>query len=158
MEDRSFIIARSAQDSIDCLEDVAEKVESELSGFRTAGPYLAAGNIFTSPKQATSPGQIRDANRDGLERLRSEPILARVVYEDQDGNPGEIFIAPSAPPAGTGWKIASLNAAAGSIASRRPGSECTLKIDGKDKEVLIKSVTKIYPRRMQGRHFDGRPW
>lgn len=150
MEDRSVIIAKSAQDSIDCLEDVAEKVESELSGFRTAGPYLASGNIFTSPKQATSPGQIREANKGDLERLRSEPILARVEYEDEDGNHGEIFIAPSAPPAGTGWKIASLNAAVGSIASRRPGSEFTLKIGGKDHEVLIKSVTKIYPRRKLG--------
>ncbi|MDX8326121.1 ATP-binding domain-containing protein [Agrobacterium tumefaciens] len=150
MEDRSVIIAKSAQDSIDCLEDVAEKVESELSGFRTAGPYLASGNIFTSPKQATAPGQIREANKGDLERLRSEPILARVEYEDEDGNPGEIFIAPSAPPAGTGWKIASLNAAVGSIASRRPGSEFTLKIGGKDHDVLIKSVTKIYPRRKQG--------
>lgn len=150
MEDRNEIIAKSAHDSIDCLEVVAEKVESELSGFRSASPYLASGNIFTSPKQGTSLGEIRAANKGDLERLRSEPILARVEYEDEDGNPGAIFIAPAAAPAGTGWKIASLNAEAGRIASRRPGTEFSLKVGGREQDVLIKSVTKIYPRRKQG--------
>nr|CAD6420426.1 hypothetical protein REQ54_02097 [Rhizobium sp. Q54] len=154
MDKAEPIIKNAAKTSLEVMQKVADRAEIEL-GSAVSGSlaYIANPNTFTSPNQIAESSRISRENAESLSRLKKEPLLARVDYEDEDGNPGEIFIAPSAAPAGLGGiRIASHNTAAASIASRKPGTEYTLKIKGREQDVLITAVTKLYPRK------DAKDW
>lgn len=132
------------------MEKIASKVEAEaeIPTLETAGQF-AAGNSFTTPSQIEKHAKIRREVAASLGRLRKTPILARVDFEDEDGKADAIFIAPVAPPAGLGGlRVASLNSPVGSIASKKPGAEYTLNIGGREHDVQITAVTKLYPEKL----------
>lgn len=131
------------------MRKIAGKVEAEADApIPEAVGQFAAVNSFTTPNQVDEYAKVRRETAVSLGRLRKEPLLARVDFEDEDGKPDAIFIAPVAPPAGLGGpRVASLNSPVGSIASKKPGAEYTLKIGGREHDVLITAVTKLYPEK-----------
>lgn len=131
------------------MQKIAGKVEAEPeASIPEAGGQFAVVHAFNTPNQVKEYAKVRRETTASLERLRKEPILARVDFEDEDGKRDAIFIAPVAPPAGLGGpRVASLNSPVGSIASKKPGAEYTLKVDGREHDVLITAVTKLYPEK-----------
>lgn len=149
MEESKPIIENAARTSLDCMEKIAGKVEAEaeVPTLEAAGQF-ATVNSFTTPNQVKEYAKVRSETTASLGRLRKEPLLARVDFEDEDGKPDAIFIAPVAPPAGLGGpRVASLNSPVGSIASKKPGAGYTVKIGGREHDVLITAVTKLYPEK-----------
>lgn len=149
MEESRPIIENAARTSLDCMQKIASKVEAEAeASIPEAVGQFAVVNSFTTPNQVEEYAKVRRETTASLGRLRKEPLLARVDFEDEDGKPDAIFIAPVAPPAGLGRpRVASLNSPVGSIASKKPGAEYTLKIGGREHDVLITAVTKLYPEK-----------
>lgn len=151
MDEVGSIIENAAKTSLDCMQKIAEKVAVEAEVERPsadAAGQFAYVNSATTPNQVKEYAKVRRESTAALGRLRKEPLLARVDFEDEDGKPDAIFIAPVAAPAGLGGpRVASLNSPVGSIASKTPGSEYTLKIGGREHDVLITAVTKLYPEK-----------
>lgn len=149
MEETRPIIENAARTSLECMEKIAGRVEAESEApLPETGGQFAVGNDFNAPKRVEEYAKVRREAAASLGRLSKEPLLARVDFEDEDGNPDAIFIAPVAPPAGLGGpRVASLNSPVGSIASKKPGAEYTLKIDGREQDVLITAVTKLFPEK-----------
>ncbi|MGO7053251.1 ATP-binding domain-containing protein [Rhizobium ruizarguesonis] len=147
MDENGVVIENAARTSLDCMEKIARKVDAEAEPPLTeAAGQFAYVNSVTAPNQVQEYAKVRRETAASLGRLRTEPLLARVDFEDEDGRPDAIFIAPSAPPGGLGpLRVASLNSPVGSIASRMPGAEYTVKIGGREQNVLITAVTKLYP-------------
>ncbi|PDT12932.1 ATP-binding domain-containing protein [Rhizobium sp. M1] len=149
MEERESFIENAARTSLDCMQRIAVKVEAELeASISEPGGQFAVGNSFNTPRQVEEYAKVRHEAAASLVRLRKEPLLARVDFEDEDGDPGAIFIAPAVAPAGLGGpRVASLNSPVGSIASRKPGGRYPLRINGREHDVLITAVTKLYPEK-----------
>src|SRR5436853_4142719 len=82
-----------AVDSLDIFERVADAAKRELSATHVTGPnVLASINTMTSGSAISRMGEINQANRDSCRILVSEPSIARIVVEDEEGEQRTYYI------------------------------------------------------------------
>lgn len=135
-------IGKISRNAIDCIEKVAEKAEEELRDRRCAGAAaLITVHTLNHGAPVNSVRAISDAGKLALERLRGQPVVARVEYMDDDGETETIFVTRGTPIVVPGFKIASYNSPKAKIAAVRAG-----KIYG-PAEVLVESSTKLFPKK-----------
>ncbi|MEJ6780936.1 ATP-binding domain-containing protein [Aminobacter sp. Piv2-1] len=135
-------IEQISRNAIDCIEGVAQKAEEELRDHRRAGAAtLTTVHTLNHYAPVNSLGAISDAERQALERLRAQPVIARVEYTNDDGKTETIFVTRSTPIVVPGFKIASYNSPVGKIAAVAAGGTY-----GPD-DVVVESSTKLFPKK-----------
>ena len=88
-----------ADDSLTCIEKVAESAEAALRGPRGGSPSSFTNvNTFMRPDQVRKVIAIRENERNNLHELLRQPVIARVGYVDEDGNADTLFITRTTPP------------------------------------------------------------
>ncbi|HEV2554077.1 MAG TPA: ATP-binding domain-containing protein [Bosea sp. (in: a-proteobacteria)] len=134
-------IEQISKDAIDCIEEVAKKAEEALLHHRRAGAgVLATVHTLNHFAPVNSIGAISDAERLALDRLRAQPVVARVEYTSSDGKAEVIFVTRGTPIAVPGFRIASYNSRLGKIAAIAAGE--TYDPD----DFVVESSTKLFPK------------
>lgn len=140
-------LENAAKDILSTIETVANQAESQLETFRPAGPSaLAAINTFTGGDAVNNLERASTAARDSAYILKDEPVIARVVTEDEDGKRKTYYICRTTPISAVG-NLASYKSAIGRLASLGAGSDFTLA-DGKSVEIIERF--QLFPKRPTG--------
>lgn len=156
------------------LDEVAKRARTKLGGSASArqSQALIVGNTMLDGVGALrNLAAIRSQDRENLERLEREPIVARVVVRWEDEEPAReetIYIA-RASVAGMGsavldGKLASHLSTFGRLAEFRAGDSTTIRIDGRPHEVSIRERVRLRPERREGQwdavddSFEFEPW
>ena len=135
-------IEKISRNAIDCIEKIAGKAEEELRDHRRAGATtLATVHTLNHYAPVNTVGAISDAERHALERLRAQPVIARVEYTDDSGKTEIVFVTRGTPIVVPGYKIASYNSPVGKIAAIPAGD-----FYGPD-DAVVESSAKLFPTK-----------
>ena len=115
-----------AEESLSTFSRVAEAAKEGLAGASSlsgAGAF-ASINTFTSAGAVRRREQITEANIEGYRALIREPVIARVVVNDEDGRTMTYYVSRTAPVlrGGDGIEFASYRSPVGRLASL-PGQD-----------------------------------
>ncbi len=131
-----------AGETLDLFEQVAAIAKSNLRGTRTLGPdVLASINTLTYVPAVNRLGQIDQENRECYQVLASEPAIARIVVEDEEGEQRTYYVCRTTPVSGFG-NLASYRAPVGRLASLPIGSKFTLP---KGKVIEVRERAQLRP-------------
>lgn len=141
MEDREHI-KDVAGETLSLFEEVAATAKSKLRENRVLGPdVLASINTLTSGPAVQRLGQIDLENRGCYQILTSEPAIARVVVEDEEGEQQTYYICRTTPMTGF-VNLASYRAPVGRLAALPIGSKFTLP---KGKVIEVRERAQLRP-------------
>lgn len=153
MNNKEDIVNTIASNAIDCIETIVERAAAQMNEWRsTDARALATVNTFNDLKQVGGIGRIGDATKESLQALLREPVVSRVSYEDEDGNHGVIYVTRASPTPIAGFKVASYRSPNGRIASIPPGQDFFLIVDGRSRDVVVRTSAQLHPHR------DGGEW
>ena len=136
-----------AKNTLTTFEQIESKAREELGL-----PPIDAADVLVDPKTFTGnrsyQGIIKANNniREDLRRLKTEPAIARLLVEDEDGNRRVIFISRASPVSlnESHPEMASYNAPIGRLASF-PVGECEIQIHGSLKPYEVLENVSLHP-------------
>ncbi|MCY9874714.1 ATP-dependent helicase [Vibrio barjaei] len=137
-----------AEETLSIFDTVSEQATKKLpsSGATMSNDVLAYNNSWTSDNARQSLCSIGDSNRTVLERLKVEPAIARVVFEDEGGDKHTLYIARVSI-AGIVAKqsLTSKKSPLGSLASLPVGEGKFLPYNGKEQELIVVESVRLIP-------------
>lgn len=150
-KNRDFFLRETSQDTLDCIEAVANDAEKELTSSRRSGAEtFAAINTFTSGQQVQNLSAIASDERRALQVLLAQPIIAQVQYRDENDEPGVIYITRDQPRPIRGFKITSRNSLWGRLAALAPGDDETIITPSGERDLLIDAKVIVSPKKIEG--------
>lgn len=141
-----------AKETLDTFAEIAAGAEQKLAGAVLASPDgLIGGNTLNGNRAFQNLNQISQANRDAWEALRREPAIARLLVEDEDGNPKVLYIARNTSLALASNKLlASYYSPMGRLAELPVGEEGKVTLPGKSQVFVLTEKTSFHPAQVNG--------
>jgi hypothetical protein len=145
-------IREISRDSLGCIETIGGGAEQALLNYHTSDvTALAAVHTLNRPEQAARMGDVGRNTREQLSALASAPVIARVVYVDENDHERVIFVTRGTPTAFGQYKnIASYSSELGRLASFPPGAEREVTIRGESQTVEILTKAELFPHKENG--------
>jgi len=138
-------LAGSTLDALSTIATVA-KQKTQTSQISSANS-LANTQTFTGENAVNRLDQVNQSLRDGYVLLTREPAIARLVYEDDQGNQHTLYITRNASIQGSsGLVVATSKAPLGRLASLEAGESAVISIAGNDKEFTLLEVALLKPK------------
>lgn len=152
-KNKEAILADIASHSLKGIESVGNAAKSALKEREHGGTSAPANiNTFNNPQAVREMRRVAGVITQELNVLAGKPLIARVHLKDENNEEYTLFIAPN----GAGRAIPDLMVASyrksefGKLASQKPGYECTLRIKGKERDLLIESIAHLHPECENG--------
>jgi len=141
-----------AKDTLVMFDQITAKVTSQRQqGDVDAGDALATMQTFTGGNSLDTLSRTQQESQSSLYLLSSEPAIARLVFDDEDGKRKTMFICRASPVTLDGSDdtlLASYRAPLGRLASLPPG-EHEINIRGEDKYFEIIEKVSLHPIKDQ---------
>ncbi len=136
-----------SKDTLTVFDDVSLKAIGKLTSLASApNEALADSNQFTSDSTHKKLSKINDINRSTLEKLRIEPAISRITFEDEDEKEHILYIARASV---AGIKvdrpITSKMSPLGALASLPVGDSKILEFEKKEQELIIVESVNLIP-------------
>ncbi|MBC6441537.1 MAG: ATP-binding domain-containing protein [Rhodobacteraceae bacterium] len=139
---KEAILAEIADDSLTCIEKVAEQAKAALTSRQPGtASVFASVNTLNNPRQVDRLREAGDENYKAALALRREPVIARIHAIGENDEDYTIFVSRSTPPSIHGFTVASYRAPLGRIASLAAGDEETFHFRQKDRNLLIQEIS-----------------
>ena len=122
-------LAQIADQTLHVFELIATVAQSRLAqSLRSPADAFATINSFTMGGELDTAGRVDRNERQASELLAREPAIARVVAQDEAGNPITIFFTRASAPSasGHGARFASYRSPMGRLAAHDPGDSVTI--------------------------------
>ncbi|MGP8308784.1 ATP-binding domain-containing protein [Vibrio sp. YIC-376] len=140
------ILANETLSIFDIVSEQADKKLISTSATSSNDAALAYNNRWTSGSAYQNLSSINDGNRASLERLRVEPAISRVIFEDEDGDKHTLYIARvSIAGISTKQPLTSKKSPLGSLASLPVGEGKFLSYRGKEQELIVVESISLVP-------------
>ncbi len=150
-QNRKSFLQNTSKDTLDCIETVATDAARELKTHPRSGPSVFASvNTFTSTQQVSNLSAISAGERQALYALLEQPIIAQVQYQDENDQPGVIYITRGQPRPVPGFKITSSRTPLGRLASLEPGDEETFSFGDGTHDLLVDATVRVNPKQVDG--------
>src|SRR5665213_1342611 len=123
-DDQKDALIHVADQTLHVFELIATEAQSRLTqSLRSPADAFASMNSFTMGGELQTVGRVDHSEREASEHLTREPAIARVVAEDEAGNPITIFFTRAAAPSTSGHeaRFASYRSPMGRLAAHEPG-------------------------------------
>lgn len=151
--DLTATLENLSKDALSTFEEIASKVNhlQPMDGASlTAGHHdiFASTNSFTGGNAHELYNNIREDGFNALQRLKSEPVISKVVFEDDDGEHHIRYIARVSV---AGVSISSNNLMSkrhplSSLASMPVGESKVIEFLGKEQDLTVIETTSFLPK------------
>ncbi|GHY51174.1 ATP-dependent DNA helicase Rep [Vibrio cholerae] len=139
------ILAEDTLSIFDFVSEVADKQLSSISS-ATSNDALAYSNRWTGGSAYQSLSSISENNRTALERLKIEPAISRVVFEDENGEKHTLYVARvSIAGIRATQPLTSKKSPLGSLASVPVGEGKVLAYGGREQELIVVESISLVP-------------
>jgi hypothetical protein len=142
-------ISELGKESIETINAVASLAQQELNQELGTNVFVYGANSLTGG--ANPSATLKKINKDKTERLnrlRKEPVIARIVTESNGGIKEVFYISRAAPIClqDSQAHFASYGSPIGRLASVPVGDDVTINVPGKEKSYLVMERTELHPR------------
>lgn len=154
-----------AKESLDTFDEISKTAIRQLGSTQaTSTDSFASGNTLTGATAYKNLANIKEEQREALQKLCNEPTIVRLVLEDDDAKQRVIYISRNSNLALPSRKeLASYRSPLGRLAEIPPGEEAGVNIEGETHTYLVIEKTSYRPertadgwesRQSQYRHYD----
>lgn len=131
-----------AGDSLSTFSEIATIAAKQLASKNASTESFATGNSLTNAQAFANLGGIGNTNRESVKALTTEPAIARLILENEDGERSVVYIARKTNLLlESGKQFASYASPIGRLAELPVGDEKVVTLRGK--EILFSLVEKV---------------
>jgi len=139
-----------ANDTLNTFDQISSKASNLRNQPSDARDSLAVVQTLTSENSVRTLDRAHQENQSSLYQLASEPAIARLVVDDEEGNRKVIFICRSSPVSldGNTSSLASYRAPMGRLAALPLGG-CEIQVHGKERYFEIIEKATLHPLKAE---------
>lgn len=134
-----------AREALDAFDSIAASARNGLADRGISLDSFASMNEATAERLADGLRELNAAKTSNLMRLKDEPAIARLVYEDEEGLSQTLYISPAGSPSSSTVRVCSYMSPMGRMATSSVGEEIDVRLPRGEAWFLIREKMTFKP-------------